>query len=273
MKTKSVLVLAGIFFVMQFFIGFCDQTDEFDIDAPHEFYKTLFSNISVDSLKSIATEDDRASVASQSAWKLVRIDRNESRVHSVDWFLGFFSGRNRVYPPSWWIELVRSFEPINGRTKMDFSLIPNYKTSSVGLLHCPANATLKELNGGIVYRVADNSVWIKGELMTKTDAGTFYGNVNCFFHGSKCYFVNHDPTGSWHEIVCLDPVNGKVIWTNQSVGCFWSRSIPNGSRSFVDFLIEGDALFVFGASNTGGFYATSVHLQNGKPLLQFSSRF
>ena len=214
-----------------------------------------------------------ASIATQSAWKRVRLtlpkenglEIGRSHREKLSWFIGFFEGRNRITVPKWWRTIVMD----GGFIREPQKIRPYHQTAIEGV-NCPLGATVEEKDRIVTYRSGTDSIVLPEELLDRDDSGELWCNISCVFTARHCFVAVHDDVGYDHDVACIDRGTNKIVWKSKACGCWWGRA-SGLHESWVSLVATDDGrVFVFGAAWTG-FYAHGFDASNGKTLVRFSS--
>jgi len=149
--------------------------------------------------------------------------------------------------------------------------IPDYELSNVGLLACPANASIENRNGSLVYFCKEGSIVLPQDMLKRDDDGVFYGKISCIFGNNSCFIVVHSDLGLPHAVARVDRQSSRLIWKATACGCFWDGA-SGRSKSHVQMILQDERLLVFGVSS-GGLYCSSFGVAAGNVLMQFSSNY
>lgn len=247
-----------------------------------ELYRSLFSACDASELASLnANKND--SIATQSAWERFTMTVPKESAETfyrpdaakLNWFVGFFEGRNRVPAPEWWRTIVLDARAVNrdaiypGQPKER----PYHRTKKLKWVSCPTHDSVEDNERVVTYRSGDNSIVIPEELMDRADGGDLLNsNISCVFTETNCFVAVHSNAGFAHDVACLDRKTGKVVWTSEACGCRW-RGVTGIHESWLSLVPTDDGrVFVFGAASTG-LYAHGFDASTGKTLLRFSSNY
>ena len=245
-----------------------------------ELYCSLFGACDATELVELNTNKND-SIASQSAWERVAMTvpkEGGKKVYRPDaarlnWFIGFFEGRNRVSAPEWWRTIV-----LGARANRRDNIYPGkpkerpYHRSELKWVKCPVDASVEENERVVTYRNGDDSIVIPEELLDRADSGELSCNISCVFTDSNCFVAVHDDVGYSHDVACLDRKSGKVVWASKACGCWWGGATGR-HESWVSLVPTDDGrVFVFGSASVG-LYAHGFDSSTGKTLVQFSNNY
>ena len=245
-----------------------------------DLYRSLFEACDPTELVELnASESD--SIASQSAWERVTMtvpkepDKKAYRpdAQMLNWFIGFFEGRNRLSAPEWWRTIV-----LDARANRRNNIYPGkpkeplYHQSELKRVKCPVNASVEENDRVITYRNGDDSIVIPEQFFNRSDSGDLWCSISCVFTEESCFVAVHTDVGYSHDVACLDRKSGQVVWASKACGCWWG-SATGVHKSWVSLVPTYDGrVFVFGSASIG-LYAHGFDSSNGKTLVQFSSNY
>ena len=245
-----------------------------------ELYCSLFGACDATELVELNTNKND-SIASQSAWERVAMTvpkEGGKKVYRPDaarlnWFIGFFEGRNRVSAPEWWRTIV-----LDARANRRDNIYPGkpkeqpYHRSELKWVKCPVDASVEENERVVTYRNGDDSIVIPEELLDRADSGELSCNISCVFTDDNCFVAVHDDVGYSHDVACLDRKSGKVVWASKACGCWWGGATGR-HESWVSLVPTDDGrVFVFGSASVG-LYAHGFDSSTGKTLVQFSNNY
>lgn len=275
-------------------LAFRCQADEVDkqlakydkIKNLHEygdFYRTLFAACNGDKLAALVSNKND-SIATHSAWETVTLtvpEKEGAKVFRPDrnrlnWFVGFFEGRNRISVPEWWRTVVVDARANRRNNNNIYPGDPKQKpyrdvTPSI-LVRCPKNASVTEKDRVVTYTIGKNSIVIPEELLDRADSGELWCNISCAFTDGKCFVAIHDDVGYSHVVACIDRKTKNINWNSKACGCWWG-SASGVHESWVALVPTDDGrLYCFGSASIG-LYAHGFDTSNGKTLLRFSTNY
>jgi hypothetical protein len=225
----------------------------------YEFLRSLFQESELSELIEL-TQRGNDSVATQSAWEVSRVGGR-----TRDWFMGYFEGRNRINPPSWWRKVI--MEPHHFR-RLNITPDP-YRQASTTNVTCPADANVLEAEGEVTYLSGNEMIVIPEELLER-DKGELIGNYSCAFTDTHCFVSNHDDVGSYQILSCIERVTNRIVWSSKVCGCFWGCSSGIHVHWVALTATSDGRVFVFGSASTG-FYSHGFDATNGRTIMQFVS--
>lgn len=245
-----------------------------------EFYRSLFAACDESDLSALSTNNNN-SIATQSAWEIVaqtvpkedgpKVYRPDSS--KLEWYVGFFEGRNRIATPDWWRAVV-----IDARANRRNNIYPGepkerpYHRSEIEGVTCPKDATITEKDRVVTYRANENWIVLPEELLDRSDDGSLWCNISCAFTNDHCFVAVHDDVGYSHDVACIDRKTGKIVWKSEACGCWWGGA-SGVHESWVTIVPTDDGrVFAFGSASIG-FYAHGFDSSNGKTLVQFSNNY
>jgi hypothetical protein len=233
-----------------------------------------------------ATEDD--SDAIQAAWQAAKqtvpVDPGQG-VHRPDkeklvHFLDLLKERTRVTPPTWWREVVLDAQAYHregffrGKPKSDpYHADGPYHEDGLDSVWCPKGASVRQEGYSIVYHARDDSITIPGKLLTRDARSLVSCNISGVFTSKRFFVAVHDDWDYERQLSCVSRSSGNVLWTSEICGKRQGGSTgPPPPHSLATVMATDDGrVFVFGAGLTG-FYAQGFRGNNGKSLIEFSSR-
>ena len=254
-----------------------------NVEYSHEYgelYRSLFTACDASELAALSANKND-SIATQSAWEQVAmtVPKEDGKkayrpdAAKLNWFLGFFEGRNRVSAPAWWRTIV-----LDARANRRDNIYPGkpkewpYHRSELKWVSCPTTASVTEDKRIVTYRNGDDSIVIPEELLDRADSGKLSCNISCTFTKTNCFVAVHDDVGSSHDVACLDRKTGNVVWKSKACGCWWGNATGQ-HESWVSLVPTDDGrVFVFGSASVG-LYAHGFDASNGKTLLRFSNNY
>ena len=280
--------LFGLAFIL---LATFPQTNEVDehlekydnIEYSHEygeFYRSLFSICKADDFSRLKIHAND-SIATQAAWETVALtvpEEGGSKVYRPDknnlnWFIGFFEGRNQISIPNRWKTVV-----IDARANRRNNIYPGepkdrpfHRTEIEGVT-CPVTASVTEKKRVVTYTEGTNSIVIPEKLLDRADSGDLWCNISCAFTDKKCFVAIHGDVGYSHAVACIDRKTKDVDWESKACGCWWGGA-SGQHESWVTLVpTEDGRVFCFGSASIG-FYAHAFDSSNGKTLLQFSNTY
>ena len=189
-------------------------------------------------------------------------------------FLGFIEGRFRVSVPEVWAENLQACK-INDAGDLiafgrDSPLFVLAETRTDKLL-AASGTTLRDVKGGKEVAFSDGKTFFIPEEFYKHDASL--DGIYAMRAPEDKVLVALPPSYHDYELLCFSMSSGELIWrTTVWADCIGGSSgipLPNS----VKLIIAGNRIYLFGNSGGAIAYLEGFDLQDGRPVLRFSTGY